>query len=112
MNIEVTIIDADPPSRKQLEEALKREKLDGCRVEAVAAEARKGPVLWIAESGSTPPNSLKINENDTFPKPVRLGEILDRVRRHLSGTGQQGGQKLLIGPFELDVANNELLDGD
>jgi len=110
--VKVTIIDSDESSRKQLQQALEREKLAGCLVTGDAGQAGASPAIWLGGKDENPPIILKINENDNFTKPVRVGAVLDRVRRHLAGSGKNAGQKVVIGPFELDTLSNELLDSD
>src|SRR5262245_54797459 len=103
MNVQVTIIDEDPDSRAQLKAALSRENIPGCDI---SEKAGKGANIWLGDKVA--PTALKIGENDSFTKPVRLGALLDRVRRLQAG-GKATTKKIRIGPYELDAASNELL---
>ncbi|MGB4107485.1 MAG: response regulator transcription factor [Alphaproteobacteria bacterium] len=103
----ITIIDKDAASRKQLLALLARENITGI---AVLAEmpGDGGLCLWLGEKGEEKPVGLNAGENNSFIKPVRAGALLDRVRR-LQAAGQNAGKRIKIGPFELDVHSSELL---
>jgi DNA-binding winged helix-turn-helix (wHTH) protein len=102
----LTIIDSHKASRDQIEAALLRAGIEGVTVSGGLAE---GPGIWIGRSDETPPGAVGVS--DRFVKPVRLGAVIDRVRRVLATAGK-GAQKILIGPFVLDDASNELLLDD
>lgn len=95
MSVRLTIIDADDLSRSHIQAALDREGLEGI---AVSDKPGTGLCLWLGESV----------EGQHLPKPVRIGAVLDRVRKMLMATPMQ---KFKIGPYELDVQNSELLTG-
>jgi DNA-binding response OmpR family regulator len=95
MGIKVTIVEPDEASRKQLQAAVTRENIQGIEINDKPGE---GATLWL---GKGP-------EKDSFPKPVRLGAVLDRVRRLQAGA-KSTGKKIAIGPYELDSHGNELL---
>ena len=107
MSVQITIIDSDDTSRRQLEALLKRENISGCVVSALPP-AEQGLSLWIGEPGQKQPKGLNLSEKDSFTKPVRAGAVLDRVRR-LQAVAKNPEKKISVGPFELDVYSSELL---
>lgn len=109
MNPKITIIDPDEASRKQLLAALEREKIHGVEVTGVAQP--ETPCLYLGGPDHKPPKGLVVGAGDDFTKPVRLGAVLDRVRR-LQAAAHSASKKVIIGPYELDRHNNELLTKD
>jgi DNA-binding response OmpR family regulator len=107
MSVKITIIDQNEASRQQLTVLLARENIVNCEVLAEAGSVA-GVCLWIGEKDQKPPGSLKMGENDRFTRPVRVGAVLDRVRR-LQAMAKDKGRKIAIGSFELDVHSNEIL---
>lgn len=102
--VNITIIDRDPASRKQLQAVLEREGIAGCMVSAQASGG--GVCLWVGGRGEEPPAG--IGASNSFAKPVRVGALLDRARR-LQAAGQGLERRIKIGPLELDAHSSELL---
>src|SRR5688572_19025237 len=99
----LTIIDSHKLSREQIEAALARAGIEGV---AVSGALASGPAIWIGRGDETPPSAVGVS--DQFVKPVRLGAVIDRVRRVLAASGKSA-QKISVGPFVLDDASSELL---
>ncbi len=109
----VVILDPDAVSREALEKLLETEGYAGfCSVTAPEKAAREGKevYLWVGAKGESVPKGYGINENQRFTKPVRAGEILERVRAYAS---QDIGKEVMIsiGPYTLNPFSNELTRG-
>lgn len=103
MGVKITIIDGQPASREQLQAAFIRE--DFKDLDLVENEKGvQGICLWIGDKQQTPPKG--ISEADCFVRPVRLGAVLDRVRRH-AGAGITE-KSFPVGSYILDVLTGEL----
>lgn len=104
MSAKITIIDRDAASRKQIQALLEREKITGCTVLAEASGTNA--CVWVGGKGEEPPAG--VGANNSFSRPVRVGALLDRVRR-LQAASQGAGKRIRIGPFDLDARSSELL---
>ena len=91
----VVILETDEFARKALEAVLTQEGFGAaCQVVSPAEKVQASAVLCVGENTS----KLEIAARDQFQKPVRIGALLDRVKR-LSDPGQRQGA-VRIGPLK------------
>lgn len=99
----VKIYESNQLSREALESVLQRfEWSEGCSIER---GEDTGVMIVSSAEGAT-------KENDLFNKPVRLGAVLDRMQRHLSGKAANTTESIEIGPYILDLSGNDLLEAE
>ncbi len=114
----IVIIDQDEHSRAALASMLKVYALDEhCALvksvgdAAVLMSAQDNAVcLLVVDAGEDVSHNLHIKQADQFTRPLRAGQLLDRVRRYNAGAdGAATFDKTVdIGPYTLDTHNNEL----
>ena len=70
----------------------------------------KKPIIMLTGKGSENDviNRLNAGANDYITKPVRLGELLDRVRAQLRQFKSSDAARFTIGPLEFTPANKML----
>lgn len=108
MTASILIIDQDEASREQIRAALTRENMAGfCEVAADAIPTARY-VLWVGDESERPSNSLNLNNNNIFSRPVRLGQLLSRVQNLHA---QPPTDSIAIGPHTLDCIGNILQIG-
>lgn len=107
----IVIIDDDTISAKAIRQALQGYGTAAqCDVVEKIAKLQPGAVYICV--GDAPHKALGVKDSDHFSRPLRIGALLDRVRRYvrLSETAGQA-TPVAIGPYTLDLVHN-LLNAD
>ncbi len=103
---EIVIFERDETSRRVISEAVQAEELEAVRFSDDDSEDVQ---IYLCAPGMTPPDDLKLSDSDVFVKPLRLGRLLDRIRRHRRNQSSEARNVLIkIGPYDLDADNNLL----
>ncbi len=109
-SVNVTIFEPEERNRQVIAAALRVEGMDGVRFIGDLSEAGEGVMIYICAPGEPPPEGKSLAAADIFMKPVRLGALIERVRRHqknFSGI-KSTGKTIKIATQILDVENNFL----
>lgn len=112
----VFIFESDPAVRTVLYSALDGAGLsESCQVCDVSDVQDKSagaddPVyIWIGEDRQFVPPGISVKESNFFVKPLRLGSILDHIRRNIDKKLQKNVNKsLIIGDYRVNFQNNGL----
>ena len=101
---QILIFESDAPTRKAVEVALTENNLATyCAVNEPLTKPPAGTTcLWLSDA---PPS---VAADNRFEKPLRIGALLDRVRRALNTSAHSSSYIQTIGPYELDGSNNSL----
>lgn len=98
----IVCVDPDRISRTALHGALDRHGLLPVCGVASSEEAENAHILWIYEEDQAVPSHIQ--PQDRFKKPLRLGALLDRIRRVQSLAAQRDKlQPVDFGPYRLIV---------
>lgn len=106
----VAIFEPEERSRQVIAAALRVEGMGGVRFIGDLSEAGEGAVIYICAPGESPPERKSLAPADIFTKPLRLGNLLERIRRRQkSSSSIKGtGKAIKIAAQILDVENNFL----
>jgi DNA-binding response OmpR family regulator len=113
MNSQIVIIDNHAMSRARIEEALHRHGIEGCHLRPDPDRQTDSIYIWIGNKDEKMPENFKVKESDRFLRPVRVGVILERVKRLKTMMKYQNNKpKFFIGSYILNSTNSELLSDD
>lgn len=106
----VTIFEPEERSRRVIATAMRAEGMADVRFTGDWQEAGEGALICICAQGESPPEIKSLAIADIFIKPLRLGNLLERIRRHQKNfSGIKGaGKAIKIAAQILDVENNFL----
>jgi DNA-binding response OmpR family regulator len=105
--MKIIILENDVFAGKVLTEVLAAEKLDAdCSVMTgvMAREAQAGLFFCVGENTE----NFEIRPRDHFQKPVRLGALLDALRRRLEIPNDMMGEALSFGSYSLAPGSLDL----
>ncbi|GJL85697.1 MAG: DNA-binding response regulator [Micavibrio sp.] len=109
---DIVIFEQDETARRVISEAMQAEELGAVRfVDDCSGDDSDGVQIYLCAQGTLPPDDLKLAESDVFTKPLRLGRLLDRVRRRQRSQNRKNQENFIrIGLYDLDANNNLLGD--
>ena len=110
---DIVILDSDEFSRCALSGLLRRAGLsDACDIRATLGQAGGAPLYLNV--GSLPDEGvIEIRENDHFPRPLRIGALLDRIHWHVSQRADRSSfENNVIGPYTLDFVSSALVHNE